>query len=71
MKIDQLWSDDIEVTKVVCGENVKVKIKGVDEGDISPGFVLCDPNTPIKSCKVFDAQVNKSMPAVVTKVASF
>ena len=58
MKIDQLWSDDIEVTKVVCGENVKVKIKGVDEGDISPGFVLCDPNTPIKSCKIFDAQVS-------------
>lgn len=57
VKVDCLWSDDIEVTKVGCGENVKVKLKGVEEGEITPGFVLCDPNNPIKSCKVFDAQV--------------
>ena len=57
VKVDQLWSDDIEVTKVVCGENIKVKVKGVEETDVTPGFVLCDPTNPIKSCKVFDAQV--------------
>lgn len=57
VKVDTLWSDDIEVTKVVCGENVKVKLKGVDESDISTGFVLCDPSNPIKSTKIFDAQV--------------
>lgn len=57
VKVDQLWSDDIEVTKVGCGENVKVKVKGVEEGGVTPGFVLCDPSNPIKSCKVFDAQV--------------
>ena len=57
MKIDALWSDDIEVTKVVSGENVKVKLKGVEEAEVSPGFVLCEPNNPIKSCKIFDAQV--------------
>lgn len=57
VKVDALWSDDIEVTQVECGENVKVKVKGVEENDISAGFVLCDPNNPIKSCKVFDAQV--------------
>ncbi len=57
IRVEALWSDDIEVTKVMCGENVKVKMKGVEEADISPGFVLCDPNNPIKSCKTFDAQV--------------
>ena len=60
VKVDTLWSDDIEVTKVQCGENVKVKLKGVDESDISTGFVLCDKNNPIKSTKVFDAQVRKT-----------
>ena len=59
VKVDQIWSDDIEVTKVGCGENVKVKLKGVDESGVTPGFVLCDPTNPIKSCKVFDAQVRK------------
>jgi len=29
VKVDNLWSDDIEVTKVCCGENVKVKLKKV------------------------------------------
>jgi len=57
VKVDTLWSDDIEVTRVTCGENVKVKLKGVEESEITPGFVLCDPNNPIKSCKTFDAQV--------------
>ena len=57
VKVDQMWSDDIEVTKVGCGENVKVKLKGVDESGVTPGFVLCDPTNPIKSCKTFDAQV--------------
>ena len=59
VKVDQIWSDDIEVTKVGCGENVKVKLKGVDESGVTPGFVLCDPTNPIKSCRIFDAQVRK------------
>ena len=59
VKVDQMWSDDIEVTKVGCGENVKVKLKGVDESGVTPGFVLCDPTNPIKSCRIFDAQVRK------------
>ena len=58
VKVDHFWLDDIEVTKVTCGENVKVKLKGVDEAaGITPGFVLCDPQNPIKSCRTFDAKV--------------
>jgi peptide chain release factor subunit 3 len=39
------------------GENVKAKLKGVEEEDISPGFVLCDANNPVSVGKIFDAQV--------------
>ncbi|XP_057323317.1 eukaryotic peptide chain release factor GTP-binding subunit ERF3A isoform X1 [Microplitis mediator] len=55
--VDQLWSDDEEVTSVGPGENVKIKLKGIEEEDVSPGFVLCDGNNPITTGKVFDAQV--------------
>ncbi|XP_014248702.1 eukaryotic peptide chain release factor GTP-binding subunit ERF3A isoform X2 [Cimex lectularius] len=55
--VDQLFSDDEEVTSVGPGENIKVKLKGIEEEDVSPGFVLCDPNAPAKTGKVFDAQV--------------
>lgn len=55
--VDQLWSDDDEVSQVVPGENVKIKVKGVEEEDVSPGFVLCDANNPICTGRVFDAQL--------------
>lgn len=56
--VDQLWSDEEEVTSVGPGENVKIKLKGVEEEDISSGFVLCDPNNTCKTGRIFDAQVN-------------
>ncbi|KAI4456710.1 translation factor [Holotrichia oblita] len=55
--VDQLLSDDDEVNQVVPGENVKIKLKNVEEEDVSPGFVLCDAANPIRIGKVFDAQV--------------
>ncbi|KAI5651865.1 eukaryotic peptide chain release factor GTP-binding subunit ERF3A [Phthorimaea operculella] len=55
--VDQLWSDDIEVTSIGPGENVKVKLKGIEEEDVSPGFVLCDVTDHITTGKIFDAQV--------------
>ena len=99
MKVDQIWSDDIEVTEVTSGENIKTKVshlhmpaksgvmprkalvvlvrksqppplcgttlervifqvKGIEESDVTPGFVLCCPANPIKTGKVFDAQVS-------------
>jgi hypothetical protein len=27
VKVDKLWSDDIEVTKVTSGENIKAKVR--------------------------------------------
>ncbi|KAI5723068.1 hypothetical protein M8J76_000838 [Diaphorina citri] len=55
--VDQLWSDDEEVSSVGPGENIKVKLKGIEEDDVSPGFVLCDPNNPARTARVFDAQI--------------
>lgn len=55
--MDQLWSDDDEVNHIVPGENVKVKVKGIEEEDVSPGFVLCDANNPIRTGRIFDAQL--------------
>ncbi|XP_071515694.1 eukaryotic peptide chain release factor GTP-binding subunit ERF3A isoform X2 [Panulirus ornatus] len=57
VNVDQLWRDDDETGLVNCGENVKVKLRGVEEADVAPGFVLCDPNNPCKTGRMFDAQV--------------
>ncbi|XP_066258677.1 eukaryotic peptide chain release factor GTP-binding subunit ERF3A [Euwallacea similis] len=55
--VDMLLSDDDEVSRIVSGENVKVKVKGVEEEDVSPGFVLCDAVNPVHTCRIFDAQL--------------
>lgn len=52
-----LLSDDDEVNRVVPGENVKIKVKGIEEEDVSPGFVLCDSLNPIRTGRIFDAQL--------------
>lgn len=57
VEILQLWSDEDEVQQVKSGENVKVKLKGVEEEEVSPGFVLCEIDKPCKVAKIFDAQV--------------
>ena len=56
--VDQFYCDDLEVNSVAPGENVKAKLKGIEEEDISPGFVLCDLNSPVRVGKIFDAQVS-------------
>lgn len=55
--VDQFFCDDIEVNSVGPGENVRAKLKAIEEEDISQGFVLCDPNSPISVGRIFDAQV--------------
>ncbi|KPJ08128.1 Eukaryotic peptide chain release factor GTP-binding subunit ERF3A [Papilio machaon] len=57
--VDQLWSDDIEVTSIGPGENVKVKLKGIEEEDVSPGFVLCDTADPITTGRALICLVDK------------
>lgn len=57
VEVIQLWSDDDEVNNIVSGENVKIKLKGVEEEDVSQGFVLCDAAQPCRTGRIFDAQV--------------
>ncbi|CAE1163475.1 ERF3 [Acanthosepion pharaonis] len=57
VKIMQLWSDDIETDAASAGENVKIKLQGVEEEDVSPGFVICSPENVCHTGKTFDAQI--------------
>jgi len=50
-------SDEEEVTKANAGENIKVKLKGVEEEDVLSGFVLCESVSTCHTGKVFDAQI--------------
>ena len=47
--------DEIDVA--TCGDQVRVKIRGVEEEEIMPGFVLCSNNRPVHCVNAFEAQV--------------
>jgi peptide chain release factor subunit 3 len=46
-----------EVTSALCGDNVRIRLRGVEDEDISPGFVLTSPQTPIHAVRQFEAQL--------------
>ena len=46
-----------EVDRALCGDNVRIRIRGVDDEDISPGFVLTSPGRPIHAVRQFEAQL--------------
>ncbi|KAF4619553.1 hypothetical protein D9613_005234 [Agrocybe pediades] len=46
-----------EVDRALCGDNVRIRIRGIDDEDISPGFVLSSPVKPIHAVRQFEAQL--------------
>lgn len=57
VKIMQLWSYDEETDEVHPGENVKCKVSGIEEEDVSPGFVICALDAPCNTGRIFDAKI--------------
>lgn len=54
-----ILSDDVETDSVAPGENLKIRLKGIEEEEILPGFILCDLTNLCHSGRTFDAQVIK------------
>ncbi|KAF2405264.1 hypothetical protein EJ06DRAFT_485903 [Trichodelitschia bisporula] len=46
-----------EISQAICGEQVRIRIRGVEEEDIAPGFVLCSMKRPVHCVNAFEAQI--------------
>ncbi|KAL6449901.1 SUP35 Eukaryotic peptide chain release factor GTP-binding subunit [Candida maltosa Xu316] len=46
-----------EADTAFSGEQVRLKIKGVEEEDLQPGYVLTSPKNPVKTVTKFEAQI--------------
>lgn len=46
-----------EVSAAISGDNVRIKLKGVDHEEVSVGHVLSDPNNPVHVATYFEAQL--------------
>ncbi|KAL9038696.1 MAG: hypothetical protein Q9180_002978 [Flavoplaca navasiana] len=47
-----------EIPNAQCGDQVRMRIRGVEEEDIQPGFVLCSPKRPVHCVASFEAQIH-------------
>ena len=48
---------DEQVPHALCGDNVRLKLRGVDDDNVQVGFVLTDVKNPVKTVKQFEAQL--------------
>lgn len=46
-----------EISSAMCGDNVRVRLRGVEDEDISPGFVLTSPKNSVHAVRQFEAQL--------------
>ena len=56
--VSTIYRDDNEVQAAKGGENLRLRLAGVDEDDVSPGFVLCSRHLPVPAVTYFDAQLH-------------
>jgi peptide chain release factor subunit 3 len=46
-----------EVNTAQCGDQVRIRLRGIEEEDILPGFVLCSPKRLVHCVTAFEAQI--------------
>ncbi|TPX72356.1 hypothetical protein SpCBS45565_g00596 [Spizellomyces sp. 'palustris'] len=56
-EVSAIMQEDHELTVAKSGDNVRLRLKGVEEEDIMPGFVLCTNKNPVHHVTAFDAQL--------------
>ncbi|KAI5807395.1 P-loop containing nucleoside triphosphate hydrolase protein [Peziza echinospora] len=47
-----------EIAGATCGDQVRLRVKGVEEEDVFPGYVLTSLRTPVNCVSVFEAQIH-------------
>uniref|UniRef100_A0A4W4FA46 Tr-type G domain-containing protein n=1 Tax=Electrophorus electricus TaxID=8005 RepID=A0A4W4FA46_ELEEL len=57
VEVLSLLSDDLETDDAGPGENLKLRLKGIEEEEILPGFILCNAENLCHSGRTFDAQI--------------
>ncbi|RMD44006.1 hypothetical protein DV735_g1108, partial [Chaetothyriales sp. CBS 134920] len=47
-----------EIPHATCGDQVRMRLRGIEEEDIMPGFVLCSPKRLVHCVSQFEAQIS-------------
>ena len=55
--VSTVYRDDVEVAAARGGENLRLRLTGVDEDEVAGGFVLCSRSKPVPCVTYFDVQL--------------
>eukprot|EP00003_Mantamonas_plastica_P028232 TRINITY_DN631_c0_g1_i1.p1 TRINITY_DN631_c0_g1~~TRINITY_DN631_c0_g1_i1.p1 ORF type:complete len:533 (+),score=230.21 TRINITY_DN631_c0_g1_i1:2460-4058(+) len=55
-KVDALFLEDTEIDSAEPGDNVKIRLRGIDEDQVHEGDVLCYPDSLVPCVDTFNAQ---------------
>jgi peptide chain release factor subunit 3 len=59
--------EEKEVPSAFNGDNVRIRLKNIEEEELQPGFVLCSVKNPVHSVTSFEAQVAlMDYPSIIT-----
>lgn len=56
-EVQGILCEDTELKDAQSGDNIKLKLKGVDEEEVFTGNVACSPERPVKIGTLFEVQV--------------
>lgn len=57
VQVVTIYRDDDEVAAANCGENLRLRLTGIDEDELQAGFVICSRHKPVPCVMHFDAQL--------------
>ena len=57
VKIEAIYRDEKEVAATRSGENLRLRVTGAEDTDISAGFVLSSIKNPVPIVTTFEAQL--------------
>lgn len=57
IKVESMLKDESESTRAGPGENLRLKVSGVEDTDVQPGFVLSSINRPVPVVRQFETQL--------------
>eukprot|EP00884_Botryococcus_braunii_P004624 jgi/Botrbrau1/14162/Bobra.182_3s0102.1 len=57
VQVITIYRDDDEVNAANCGENLRLRLTGIDEDELQAGFVICSRHKPVPCVTYFDAQL--------------
>lgn len=58
VQISALYGEtEEEISTASCGDQVRMRLRGVEEEDFFPGFVLCSPKRPVHCVSAFEAKI--------------